>query len=92
MTWPRGESGSWRRVLVISQAERVKVCVLVDTGLAEACGAGRFGGEDCLESPPRAGRPREELFCPDDLGPDDLCPEDLDPVGLAPGDRRPALR
>lgn len=66
--------------------------MLVVTGLAEACGVVRLGGGDCLESPPRGGRPREELFVPDDLDPDDLDPDDRDPEDLDPGDRRPAVR
>ena len=60
----------------MSQAERVKVWVLVETGLAEACGAGRLGGGDCRLFALPEGRPRPEP--PDPLGrpPDGRCPED----------------
>ncbi|MEN8006722.1 MAG: hypothetical protein ABFS42_06870 [Candidatus Krumholzibacteriota bacterium] len=65
MTWPRGVSGNWRRVRAMSQADRVRACVLVVTGLAEA-GAGRLDGGDCRPLPPREGRPRAARPDPDE--------------------------
>ena len=62
------------------------------TGLAEARGGVRLGGGDCLVSPPRDGRPREELLLPDDLGPDERGPDDLDPDDLGPEDLVPEDR